>query len=943
MALDPVVVKDALDAAALRPATLNFFLENLNSPEWIEPLRERGLFTEPPSQLIDNDGLVRAPGWAQSRYLARVAAADPEAVLRTIASIETNNERVAEDFADAALAMPVETATKMTSLLARFVDRQHLYYLLPRKLAELIVRFATEGTSEAAVPLLRALFKPEATQNEDYWRPRTRPRFSDWEYDMLLRKIVSEALPPAPELFLTNLVKLLEESLRLIRANPEEPDSDGSRAWRVNIGDDSGRGIGVEESLTSALRDSAVAVRERELLGDQELLEILLQFTGGLYRRIAMYALARGREPDEDAARRFVLDTSELTRHEPSPEYRDLLRRVAPSLKQMEIAELLNVIDTGPDVDRYRELSEKYDGSAPSGEDVAQYIARWKIGRLELIAETLPDEARHEYEEFLSTYGPVELPLSFAITAFTGPNSPITVEELRAKGDGELVTYLRNWEQPLRAPGDEPSVEGLARAFAALSEADPERISRLAPQLQGLKPAYLQWMLEGIEHAVGHGTEFDWSCLLELLEWVVEQPREIEGGRGDDYSDLDPGWVWTRKAIASLLEQGLSASGTTRLRLEERERVWRIIEALAHDPEPTPEREAGDSMDPFTLALNTTRPRAVRAAIAYAIWVYQEMFGTDQPSGGGFFTEYAPEVARLLEERLQSEADPAASVRAVIGEFIANLFALDVDWVRNNAGNVFSGEETPLREAAWGAYVIYTKPYDNVFELLRPTYMRSAELAATPGHGFRWMNGDPVSALGEHLAAFYWRDVISLDDPVFATYWANAGAEARGNVVETLGRWAREVELVPEIIERLRQFWRFATKSVRTGEREVELGGFTWWFTAPGLPVGWRIDELQALLDQGVRTQADGMIAEELPSVAAEEPLKAIGALRSLIETEESWFPDAWHEQVERVLRIGHSSRDRETCELAYDTVNLLLAKGFQRFAVVLDEQGPTR
>jgi len=940
MGLDPAVVKDVLDGATLRPATLDFFLESLSSPEWIEPLRERGLFTEPTKQLIDDEGLVRAPGWAQSRYLARVAAADPEAVLDTIVSIETNNERVVEDFVDAALAVPVETATKMTSLLTRFVNRQRLYYLLPRKLAELIVRFATEGASESAVPLLRALLKPEATDSEDSWRPRTRPRFSDWEYDMLLRRIVSEALPHAPQLFLTNLVKLLEESLKLIRANPEEPDSDGSRAWRVHIGDDRGRGIDVEEALTSALRDAAVAVRERELLSDQKLLEILLQFTGELYRRIAMYALARGPEPDGDAVRRFVLDTSELTRYEPSPEFRDLLRRTAASLEEPEIDERLKVIDAGPDVDRFRELSEKYSGSAPSDDDVARHVARWKIGRLELIAEALPDKARQQYEELLSTYGPAELPLSFEITTFTGPNSPITVEELTAKNDEELVAYLRDWEPP-HAPGGEPSVEGLARAFSTLSEADPQRIARLAPQLRALKPAYLQWMLHGVEQAVGHGTKFDWGLLLELLKWVVEQPREIEGGRGDAYSDLDPGWVWTRKEIASLLERGLSASGTARLRLEKRERVWRIIEALAHDPEPTPEREAGDNMDPVTLALNTTRPRAVRAAIAYAIWVYQETLGTDQPSGGGFFTEHAPEIARLLEERLQPEVDPAASIRAVIGEFFANLFALDFDWARDNVERIFPDEDTPLREAAWGAYVIYARPYDNVFELLRPTYLRSAELAASPSHGFRWMNRDPASALGEHLAGFYWRGVIGLDDAVFTNYWANVAAEARGNVVETLGRWAREVELVPEVIERLHQFWSFATENVRTGEREAELAGFTWWFIAPGLPVSWRVDELQGLLDHGIRTQADGMIAEELPRVAAEEPLKAIRVLRSLIEAEEGWFPDAWHEQIERVLRIGHSSRDRETHELAYDTVNLLLTKGFQRFAVVLDEPGP--
>src|SRR5689334_9413687 len=135
MALDPELAAEALDAAVQRPETLDYFLDNLTSPEWIGPLRERKLFDEAPEQRIDEEGLVRAPSWAQTRYLARVAAADPDAVLATAHTIKTNNERVVKDLADAALAMPLEPAKRMAKLLRRFLhEHGHLYYLLPRKL-----------------------------------------------------------------------------------------------------------------------------------------------------------------------------------------------------------------------------------------------------------------------------------------------------------------------------------------------------------------------------------------------------------------------------------------------------------------------------------------------------------------------------------------------------------------------------------------------------------------------------------------------------------------------------------------------------------------------------------------------------------------------------------------------------------------------------------------
>ena len=69
--------------------------------------------------------------------------------------------------------------------------------------------------------------------------------------------------------------------------------------------------------------------------------------------------------------------------------------------------------------------------------------------------------------------------------------------------------------------------------------------------------------------------------------------------------------------------------------------------------------------------------------------------------------------------------------------------------------------------------------------------------------------------------------------------------------------------------------------------------------------------------------------------------MKAIRVLRSLLAADSGWFAEAWYEQIERVLRIGLSSRDHETKHLAYDTVNLLLRKGLQRFAEVLDKPGP--
>ena len=105
MPISDEVVARALDVARRSPENYRYFFERLNSPEWIEPLEARGLFSDPEPAVVEG-GYVTAPQWPPSAFLARVASDAPEAVLRIALNIQTDNERIHEDLTDAALTMP---------------------------------------------------------------------------------------------------------------------------------------------------------------------------------------------------------------------------------------------------------------------------------------------------------------------------------------------------------------------------------------------------------------------------------------------------------------------------------------------------------------------------------------------------------------------------------------------------------------------------------------------------------------------------------------------------------------------------------------------------------------------------------------------------------------------------------------------------------------------
>src|SRR5215211_5352694 len=113
--LNPDVIDRALDEAKKRAANLDYFFDSLSSPAWIGPLSERRAFSDPPPQTVSDEGYILAPPWPASRYLARMAAVAPTQVASVMLSLDTNNERVHQDFIDAALVMPIEQAQALAA------------------------------------------------------------------------------------------------------------------------------------------------------------------------------------------------------------------------------------------------------------------------------------------------------------------------------------------------------------------------------------------------------------------------------------------------------------------------------------------------------------------------------------------------------------------------------------------------------------------------------------------------------------------------------------------------------------------------------------------------------------------------------------------------------------------------------------------------------------
>ncbi len=229
-------------AAIKRPADYEYFFDRLQSPAWIEPLRQVGFFRHPPEAQREG-GYIRFPLWPESRYLVRMAPLEPQPVLSVLLEMpDTENVRVQEDVIDAALAMPPAVAARLVPRAVSWVDSPYRLFL-PEKLGRLVIRLAQGGLPQPALRLADALLRPvapdqeEGSSNATYPRtPEPQSRYRAWEYERVAKAVVPALAAVDPAGTLTLLSELLQLAVE-ITVPDATPPQDLSFAWRPAIED----------------------------------------------------------------------------------------------------------------------------------------------------------------------------------------------------------------------------------------------------------------------------------------------------------------------------------------------------------------------------------------------------------------------------------------------------------------------------------------------------------------------------------------------------------------------------------------------------------------------------------------------------------------------------------------------------------------------------------
>jgi len=933
-------IKKAIELIRKRQANVEYFFEQLKSPEWIKPLLEEGMFKEPPPPKVKG-GYISFPPWPESRYLARMAAVSPEIakiVLDVIRQIPyTENVRVHEDLVDAACAMPVELKASWAEKEIEWIDKQqHLYFILSEKFAALMAHLARGGRIDIALKLGKSLLTVFPPSDEEIERFRkykvssdARARFDIWEYKDILNKQFQDLAIIAGPSALSLVCDLLEDAIPTSQYVVEGPE-DLSYIWRPAI-EDSEQNIrdDLKSILVEGVRDTAEALIETN---GKIVLEIIEKRPSKTFHRIGLHLRRKWIGIDPEGTAIIASDPNVFEDHHLQHEYFLLLQEIFASLPPEAQQGYLALVAAGPNVNEWLDNKEEFNGKRPDAEEAEKYFRYWQYQKLWPIRGFLDGDWLQRFQAFHEEFKDIEHPdfPYYHGTTWVGPTSPKSMDDLRSMNFDELIAFLASWQ----ASGDSmsPSPEGLGRVLSSLVESEPERFAIGAGRFKGLDPTYVRSFLHGLQSAVGK-VAFSWEPVIDLCRWVLDQPREIPD-RKTRYSHLDPGWVWTRKAIATLLEVGFN-HGITEIPIALRTEVWEILRPLTDDPEPTPEYEeqhGGSNMDPATLSINTTRGVAMHAIVRFALWLrrYIENLPDGKERLARGFGEM-PEVLEVLDSHLDPYKDSALSVRSVYGRWFPLLVFLDEKWASKNVERVFPSDKDfqAMWRAAWDSYIIFCPPYDNVFHILYTQYGKAIERVGEDS-GEKKTLYHPDERLAEHLMVFYWRGKLDINDPLLTAFYSQAPVLLRAHAVDFIGRSLRNYTGTIEgrVLHQFMVLWEQRMAELAEGttlDRYEEIVPFGWWFVSGKFDPKWALKQLKETLNLTHRIDPDHLVVEQLASLATSSPLDAVECLAMIVKDDKKPYHDTgWRKHARIILATALQGPNEQARKVAADLIHQL-------------------
>jgi hypothetical protein len=953
--IDTKVIEQALSKIRDHGANYVYFFQNLNSPDWIEPLWRAGFFRRPPAPIREGN-TISFPVWVESQYLVRIAEYSPELVVKVIGEMEeTENARVHRDILDISTKLPPAFSGLIAPKICRFLRNTYGIFV-HSQIGQLIKHLTTGGQINEALAITHVALEfvpdPKAKEKQTlkgkpeeatFQRLEPSPRLRTHDYKEIINGGVRVLMEREPLSVLKLACEILNSAINLSMWKEEVSIRDGedvSISWRPAIEEHSqNNDFFSKQFLVPLIRDSATRFLELHPDNFTEVEQVLQRFRWDIFTRIYIHVCrVCSKAAGERRIQTLLTDHKYFDNYRFKHEWSLLLAEQFKNLSEAEKNLILGWIETEFDAKSHIADYKKQHGQNPSEELVEGWKKRWQCDHLSFIANDLPSDWKSRYELFLAEVGKSEHP-DFPIWSsgvISGSTSPKTGKQLLAMPLEDLIRFLKEWRRPTgNLFGD--SYEGLAAALQFVFKSEPTRFSAMANEFRNMRPDYAKAAIRGLNEAAAGGKEIAWKSLLELCEWVLQQNQGSELVEGEPEEDRH--WQWSRMEIVRLINDSLKRE-KNETPFKFRQIVWNILRTLVEDVVPSPEYEGkySNGRQYGTLSINTTRGEAMHTLFEYANWVRKH-------TNADVNVNPATEILEPLSNHLDLKIEPTFTIRSVYSQHLGWLYHFHPDWFQANLEKIFPKDKTlkEYRDVAWQTYVAYCNPWIPLFNLLKDEYERAVtNVSENKGEEKAFDLQHPDNALAQHLVTLYWWGVISIDEPdsLISRFFKKAPDTVRQHAIDFAGRavWNTKSEVPKEILNRLQHLFdtrlKAAKKSKSANAYEKELSAFESWVHSRKFDEDWTLHALEEMLVLTRKHEHyDGYILEPLIELSERHPLEVLKCAKIMVESNQerlNWYVDP--AKLKKILRNAINSDSGEAKQIAVEIQDMLLRRGAFEF-----------
>lgn len=936
-------------------AVHNYFFKHLQSPGWLEPLHQAGFFNPPQSKEWNEElGRFTFAFWPPAQYLLRMAAI--ESVQQTILAImhenvETDNPFIQSTILQIAQILPASLSATLVPALQNWIQDALVQILDFTRISDLVGYFAQGGECDAALALLKSCLTLFA-QRETFTERSDYERMLSANMPLLMKYSAMKALSMISQLL---EVEVYENYIRHRNVQEGQEQHLRSRAqaastksWLRKIGNTSNKSFPVFPSLLTLLVINLTQATEKavqeQLLSIDTITLLLEEHPGRIFRRATLYLLSRFPQNNLDLVKRYLMDRALFDDRDVRYEYGLLAQTGFSALADGEKEQWLAWIEAGPDVQSYQEWYEKNSHAQPSDELVQQYVRVWQRDWLAEIESDLKGIWQERYDALVADLGHAEPEDDFPrFTWGRSVNEP-WIEELRSMSVEQIFACLQEYQPS----GDfmSPSREDVGRVLTTLISEEPSRFADKIGLFQDSDPVYVSAVLQGFTEAIRNHRSFHWECLLDLCLWVTSQRYTLTEGNVTIIGD--PAWAWTCQMLAQLLLSATEAQPPVLL-LSHSSKIWDILKPLTDDLDPAQEGEDAEedqdsAMEYATRAINSIRGLALHAVISFALWHKRSIL--EESEGDSLNFEILPEIQAVLARHLNPNIDTSLAVRSVYGQRLANLVALDPQWVTEHLLYLFPSavHQQALRIVTWNTYITFCNPYNNVFNLLTEEYMAAVERLGIVKQS-ELVIEDPDYRLGAHLIQFYWWGLLPLSSPesLLRRFFMKASDALRGEIFAFIGQafYQTGEATHPEIVERCQRLWEWriseAQSSVQITTYEHELASFGEWFRTTLCPPEWGLQQLEIVLALVGDVELSYAVVGRLAELAELYPTSVVRCLEFLVKgNTRMWTTSTWEKAVRPILVYALQVKADDTRQRARSMISQLALLGMTNFLDLL-------